>query len=106
MAITGRLVIYPDAAEKVINTSECRSYLYRVAQAALNDAYAAAPVLSGHYRDSLFASIIEGDSPKAQLASSSSFWHWVEFGSINNDPHRVLSAAVQGQVDIYVPVGG
>ena len=100
------VVIYPDAAEKVTNTAECRSFLARIASAAKEDAYAAAPVRSGNYQESLFASALPGKDPMAQLASSSSFWHFVEYGALETPPYRVLNNAIAHHVDRYEETGG
>jgi hypothetical protein len=104
MPITGGITIYPDAAEKVTDTPEMGSLLVRVAKDALNAAYSAAPERTGDYRSSLFARIKDDeDTPTAMLASSSWYWHWIEFGSINNEPANVLGSAVQSVVEVYVP---
>jgi hypothetical protein len=90
-----------DAAEKVTNTAEARSYLERIAAAALTEAIAAAPDYSGRYRESLFSGPLQGPEPAAQLGSSSSFWHFVEFGMLETPPYHTLGEAVKSQVDHY-----
>jgi hypothetical protein len=102
VAITvAKIEIFDDAAEKVTNTPEARSYLARVANAALMDAQAAAPIYTGEYERSLFSSALPGNEPAAQLASSSSFWHFVEYGALNTPPYHTMGEAVAGQVDRY-----
>jgi hypothetical protein len=97
-------VIYPDAAEKVTKTPECESFLVTVAKAALNIAYGNAPQRSGRYRESLVAAGIEGsDKPQAALGSDVFYWHWVEFGTINNEPYHVLEEAVRAVTEVYIP---
>jgi len=87
-----RVVIYPDAAVKVLDTDECRAWLDKIAKAGLARAQSTAPVRSGEYRSSLVAGVTEGpDGPRASIGSTSFKWHWVEFGSVNNRPHRVLT---------------
>jgi Bacteriophage HK97-gp10, putative tail-component len=104
------VVIFPTAAEEVTDTAECRSFLARIAQAALDDAIAAAPVYSGEYQASLFAKASDDDraKPQAILGSSSSFWHFVEYGALETPPYHILGNAVAGNVTRYVdlPKGG
>jgi hypothetical protein len=77
--------------------------LYTVAKDALNNAYAAAPLFSGHYRDSLMVSGRESEDklPRAKVGSSSSFWHFVEYGSLDTQPYHTLSEAVRPLVEVY-----
>jgi HK97 gp10 family phage protein len=98
----GYVEIYPDAAEKVTNTPEARSYLLRVADAALGHAQADAPVLTGAYRASFEAGLMEGDKPEAYLAVGTDYWSYLEFGTIHNRPYRTLTNAMRGQADKYV----
>lgn len=58
----------------------------RAAEAIVNRAEQIAPVTTGDYRASLGT-----DGTKA--GSSDPFAHLIEFGSLNNAPHRVLSRA-------------
>jgi len=99
--------IYPDAAEKVTDTAECESFLQGIAREALNYAYAAAPDRSGEYKASLFATGREGEDkePTGRLQSSSWHWHFVEYGTINSQPYRVLTESVSKVVQLYVPSG-
>jgi hypothetical protein len=97
------IYIYPDAAKRVTNTPECRSLLARVARAALNEAYGAAPVYTGEYQASLIAAADDGEhgEPRAVLASNSSFWHFVEYGALNTPPYHLLGESVRHQADEY-----
>jgi hypothetical protein len=107
MAQVTEIVIFPDAAVKVTDTPECRSLMERVAQEALNDAYASAPVYTGRYQDSLTAVAKDTDDgqPGAALGSTSSFWHFVEYGAMNTPPYHTLGEAVRGHVSRYEEIG-
>ena len=58
-------------------------------------------MLRGTYRDSLVVLDVrtEGDHLVAGFGSDAPHWHWVEFGSINNSPHRVLGDAAEAVAD-------
>lgn len=100
---TGYVIIFPDAADEITNNAECRSFLGRIAQAALNDAYAAAPVYTGEYQASLVAKVkdTEDGKPGAALGSTSSFWHFVEYGALDTPPYHILENAVTSHVRYY-----
>jgi HK97 gp10 family phage protein len=102
--------IYPEAAEAVTDTPEAHSYLVRVCQKALDEAYAAAPYDTGRYRESLFASGVDpihGEHRQKQaaiLGAGVFYWHWIEFGTINMQPYHVLENAVRSVCEVYVPI--
>ena len=104
MAELQKWTIYPDAAEKVTKTPEMDSLLAQVAQEALNNAYGLAPQRSGTYRESLFARGHEPEdgTPRAVLGTDAWYWHFIEFGTIDQPPQHVLGEAVRSVVEVYV----
>jgi hypothetical protein len=93
--------IYDDAAVKTTNTAEAREYLGRLADAGARHAEQLAPVAMGYvspsheppgsYRDSISSEITTGPLPEARVEAGTSYWRWVEYGTIHNRPFRVLS---------------
>lgn len=81
--------------------SRVGEHLRTAAQAGADYARTLAPVLTGRYRESLVAlnSRQEGDEWVGGFGSDHWGWHWVEFGSVNNAPHRVLSNAARAVAD-------
>jgi len=106
---TGYVEIYDDAAEKSTNTAEAREYLGRLAEAGARYAEQLAPVAQGYvspsheppgsYRDSISSEVVPGDMPEARVEAGTSYWRWVEYGTIHNRPFRVLSQALQYMTD-------
>jgi HK97 gp10 family phage protein len=86
----------PGSAQKAVNTTECRDFMLEVAKAALTEAQATAPVLTGAYLDSLSAQLDdqEDGSPAASLTAGTDHWQFVEFGTIHQEPQHVLGNAV------------
>jgi HK97 gp10 family phage protein len=106
--VSTRLVLeeikYVDgSAEKVVNTTECRNFLLEQAKAALNQAQANAPVLTGEYLDSLSAQIEDNEdgSPGATLTAGTDHWSFVEFGTIRQLPQHILGNAVAAVLPDY-----
>lgn len=93
------LEIFPDAAEKVTDTAECRSFLGRVGQSTVQAARGIAPVRTGAYRDTIYGEVVEGGEPEAHVGSPMYYWHFIEFGSINNVAQRTLSKALEATTD-------
>jgi len=100
-----RWIIYPDAAEKVTDTPECAAYLVGIARQALNAAYDNAPEYTGRYKESLSAVSASTSPPSAKLQTSSWYWHFIEYGTIDIPPYHVLGEAVDSVVEVYVPLG-
>lgn len=77
------------------------AHLTSLARIAVDKARSAAPVRTGGYRDSLAVLDVrtEGDQLIGGFGSDSYLWHWVEFGTATNPPHRVLGAAVEAVAD-------
>jgi hypothetical protein len=94
MAVVSEVVIFPDAAEEVTDTAECRSFLGRVALEAKGVAQGSAPVLTGAYRDSIDGGLVSATRPESQLWANISYWHYLEYGTINNRPFRTLTNAL------------
>jgi hypothetical protein len=96
--------IYDDAALKSTNTSEAREYLGRLAEEGARHAQENAPVATGYvsphheppgsYRDSISSEITPGPVPEARVEAGTSYWRWVEYGTIHNRPYRTLSNAL------------
>jgi hypothetical protein len=102
--VTGEFTIYPDAAEKVVNTPECRAWLYRIAQVGVQLAQSQAPAKTGAYRDSIHATILPNqEHPAAAIAASDFKWWWIEAGTISQPAHRVLATAGAQVSQRYVP---
>jgi HK97 gp10 family phage protein len=98
------VVIFDDAAVKSTDTAEAREYLGRLAEEGARHAQENAPVATGYvspsheppgsYRDSISSEITSGAHPQARVEAGTSYWRWVEFGSIHNRPFRILSEAL------------
>jgi HK97 gp10 family phage protein len=76
-------------------------YLEEAAEVALEMARSLAPVRTGEYRDSLVVerAHIENGELVVGFGSTSSHWHFVEFGSAKNSPYAVLRTAADAVVD-------
>ncbi len=72
----------------------------RTAEAALRYAQSIAPVRTGDYVASLFV-MDEGAGGTVALASSSSIYHIIEWGSIKNEPWRPMASAVEAVTTRY-----
>ena len=86
-----------DAARKIANSTETKAMIDETAERALAEMQRIAPVDSGDYRDSLGmtpASERPDGTVAAELWSDSWYWHFIEFGTIHNPPHRVFERAV------------
>lgn len=90
-------ILDADAGRKIANSAEAKAFIDARLEDCLAEAQRTAPVDTGEYRDSL------GITPAAErpdgtvageLWSDSWYWHLVEYGSVNNPPHRVLEHAV------------
>lgn len=96
---TFEFTIAADAGRKLVGTPEVKAFIDERAQAALAEAQRIAPVVTGAYRDSLgITPATEGadGTVTAELWSDSWYWHFVEYGTATNPPHRVLETAVTG----------
>jgi hypothetical protein len=81
----------PGFEEELAADPATRLLMMGFAERALEAARAAAPVVTGRYRDSLDVAEYHG---APALISRSSFWHFVEFGSVHNPPHAPLRQGV------------
>jgi hypothetical protein len=86
--------IFPDAAEKVTNTAEARSFLAEVARQGADYAISIAPVFTGAYADSISSDVEMSEKPEAIVSAGTDHWRYLEFGSIHNRPFRVLTNAL------------
>lgn len=77
------------------------AHLRQLAEMAVAYAQGLAPVVTGRYRDSLH--VIEGTDDQGRhlvgFGSNSFAWHFVEYGSAHNQPHRVLANAAMAVAD-------
>jgi hypothetical protein len=91
----------PKGITKTLQEPGVAEHLKRQAQAGVVRAQASAPVLTGEYRSSIIVTDarIEGEDLIVSFGSTDEKWHWMEFGSVNNFPHRVLTKAVQEVAD-------
>jgi hypothetical protein len=87
--------IYDDAAEKVTNTPECRSWLERIAGDGASYAQGIAPVRTGAYADSITSGVMQGEAPEAYVAAGTDYWKWLEYGTIHNMPYRTLTQTME-----------
>lgn len=83
------------ALEEMLRQDGVGGYLRTAASAGLEYARSISPVVTGRYQDSL--RLVEVRTEDGELVAGVGTdhwsWHWVEFGSVNNQPHRVLSQA-------------
>ena len=96
-----KIKIYPDAGEKVTNTSECRNFLERVVGVAENRAKDTAPVDTGNYQDSIGSGLIDGETNAVAefYTEGIDYWTFIEFGCINYGPKRILTNAAKAVCD-------
>ena len=89
------------AVTKMLQEPSVASHLLKVAQAGLDKARTAAPSHTGRYRDSLRLTDprVEDDVLKVGFGSDHWTWHFVEYGSVNNSPHRTLAQAASAVAD-------
>lgn len=84
-----------DAVEKIVNGEDALN-------AALELAYRAASIAREINPSATDAALIDHGGPidddgvvSAWFGSSSSIWHIIEFGSVNNPPYRPLTSAAE-----------
>lgn len=83
--------------DKILQSPEAVDVLRKAAGFAVREAVDLAPRGFGGYRKTLrtgAAHVLDG-AAAVDVESTSSFWHLVEFGSVNNPPRRVLQRAAQ-----------
>ena len=103
MAVQTKVKIYPDAAEKVTNNGDCRTFLTQVAKSAEEQAVDEAPVDTGAYRDSIRSGLNEdGIEPTAFLSADVDYWAYLEYGTINNEPFRTLTTAITHHTQHFI----
>lgn len=94
-----RFELNPASYEELARSPEMRGFVSDLAQSVLERARGLAPVgmPRGAYKRSLVATPATetSDGVTASVGSTSSFWHLVEFGSVNNRPYRVLETAAR-----------
>jgi hypothetical protein len=78
----------PDFETELNADPETQAAMMTFKDIALAAAQDAAPVLTGKYRDSLFAD-------EDGVGSTSSFWALIEYGSVNNAPSAPLRKGVE-----------
>lgn len=97
MAGLTKFVVDDKALAEMLRQTSVGEFLNEVARTGVEYARSMAPVLTGDYQASLdvFALSVEDGAVTAHFGTDSPIWHFVEFGSANNAPHRVLSSAAQ-----------
>jgi hypothetical protein len=100
MAVQKWEVVGAGIAE-MLRQASVAAHLNTTALAALDYAKGEAPVLTGAYRDSLSVLDVrtEGDSLVAGVGTDIEYWGYLEFGTINNPPFRVLGSAAEAVSD-------
>jgi hypothetical protein len=78
----------PSFEAELMADPESQAAMMSFKDVALTAAQDAAPVLTGRYRDSLFAD-------EEGLGSTSSFWALIEYGSVNDSPSAPLRRGVE-----------
>lgn len=82
-------ILNPKFEEELGADAATKAAILVFANDALAGAQAAAPVLVGTYRESLFAD-------ETGLGSTSSLWALIEYGSMHNPPSAPLRRGVEG----------
>jgi hypothetical protein len=90
-----QFVVDPKAVDAMLAQPSVGDHLRQVAEAGAAYARNIAPVYSGRYRDSIEAlpSRQEGGEWVGAFGTDWFTWHFVEYGSAKNQPHRVLGQA-------------
>ena len=89
---------YRPACEKELaRDQKLGAHISRLVEKAGQTAKSTAPVNTGDYKASItwIPSRMTAKGFAGAYGSSSSFWHLVEYGSINNHPYRVLQKAAR-----------
>lgn len=87
--------VNPVGLAAIMHSTDMHAFVADKVNTVLANARSGAPVASGDYLDSL-GSTPPVDTPttvRGEVWSSSSFWHLVEFGSINNHAYHLLERA-------------
>ena len=100
MAVTKWEVVEKGVAE-TLRQSGVAAHLTSAARAAADNARANAPVDTGAYRDSFEVLDVrtEGDHLVGGLGTDIDYWYFLEFGTVNNPPFRVLGGAAEAVAD-------
>lgn len=93
--MTATFELDPPGVLDLLNDLPARAYVESLAKKGAAEAKRLAPVQTGTYRDSLGSTPAETTptGAKATFYSDDWGWHFVEFGSANNAPYRVLTRA-------------
>jgi hypothetical protein len=90
------VVLADDAVETI---SEIATPQLEIAAAAIAQAIPEnVPVVTGAMKASykVTTEVAEGaDGPEVRVYPGSPYWHWMEFGTINNPPYRPIQRAVE-----------
>jgi HK97 gp10 family phage protein len=100
----GEMEIFDDAATKMTDNGEARTFMEQLAGEAAKLAEAMAPVDTGTYRDS-FSSELDQGGMQAVVSNSDPIWYYLEFGTINNRPFRCLTNATMKIAEKYEDTG-
>jgi HK97 gp10 family phage protein len=108
MSTSFKFVVDQAGIKDVATGEAMRTFLDKHAERVLQEAQKIAPVETGKYRDSLSVTPAhETDGVlTAEVASSSWYWHFVEFGTVYSHGAHVLERAVTGSGLEFRPEGG
>lgn len=90
-----RFVPNPNFARQLLRAPEAGQVLETVAAIAQNAIKSASP--SRRYTRTVLAPtlVLGPNGQTARIATTSSIWHILEYGSVNNPPYRPLAGGVQ-----------
>lgn len=97
MRVSTRMTIFTPTLVGMTVGPETKAMVEDAAEEGLKHAKAHAPFKTGEYLDSLevwSASLVDGKW-QAAFGSTSSDWHFVEFGTATNAPYRTLTRAAE-----------
>lgn len=106
MTAAATFTVDPAGVRALLSGPPAVSHLTDRAHAIQTEAERIAPGGFGGYKASLSVgpAVTRDGVAAVEVRSSSSFWHLVEYGSVNNVPHRVMERAVRASGLDYVPL--
>lgn len=98
-----RFVPNPNFARQVLRDPEAGKVLETVAVIAQNAIKTASPTHKFTRTVRTPTLVLGPDGQTARIVTTSSIWHILEYGSVNNPPYRPLAAGVQAAGLTYEP---
>ena len=109
MGLPGVYFANDDAAAELVSSDEALAAVTAITKAAAVIAKESTPVVTGEHRDAIFAgeAVVDPTTGAATgiLGSTSSTWHLVEFGSVNNPAYRSMTHGAEAAGLTFVPEG-